>query len=126
LRKGLKIKACFVFLAWLMIFMHNVIPHNHLEESFTGCHELFHHTSPDGNNSDLSLKLNGGPVDVNVCHISNLLFHSFSPDNLIIHSFKDINAGLVCMTDRILICTEPSFFSNHCQGTVFLRAPPAA
>lgn len=126
MRKGLKIKACFVFLAWLMIFMHNVIPHKHLEESAAGCHELFHHTSPNGNNSDLGLKLINEPVDVNVCHISNFLFHSFSPDNLIVHLFKDINADLVFMTDRIPNCTEPFFFSYHCQSTISLRAPPSA
>ncbi len=38
LRKGTKIKAYTIFLSWLMIFAHGIIPHTHFED------DIFRHS----------------------------------------------------------------------------------
>jgi hypothetical protein len=126
LRRNLKIKAYTILVAWLMIFMHNIIPHNHLQENFTGSHQLVQSEFPDNSDTGRTTEFNIPLHEISVCHISNFLYHNFNPDHLIIHTIKDFNVGSVSLAGFIPIVTEQSFVSDHFYGSALFRAPPAA
>ncbi len=126
LRKGIKIKAYAIFLSWLMIFAHSIIPHNHAESDFSLCHghknSAVHHT----NECSKSGEFHDETEDTTVCRILNLLFHHFNQDNLIIQIIKEdyflssLEKGSVVFDRKIY------FYKNNFLGSVQLRAPPLA
>jgi hypothetical protein len=126
LRKGINIKAFTIFLSWLMILAHSIVPHNHIEHDIIGyagnLQSCVHHhdeSSPSG-------ILHDQCGDINSCHISSFLFPHFNQDNLIIQSARDIRISSVLLTGQILFDTDQDFIINDFTGSVSLRAPPAA
>lgn len=126
LRKGIKIKACSVFLAWMLIFVHNIIPHNHLQDNITGCHELVHSANPSEDDCSGPLKFKPEPGDINVCHISNLLYQQFSTDTFISCSDRSADNSTIDQTGIIIFITDEPFIRDSHYGFVPLRAPPSA
>lgn len=126
MRKALKIKALVIFAAWMMIFAHSVIPHNHPDENINGCHELVHKTSPDENDVNGPVKFKNQPEDIDVCHISNFLYHQFGQDNFFYGNYRDISFNPSTIAEHILSLYKQAFFSDHSVGSTSLRAPPVA
>jgi hypothetical protein len=126
LRKAIKIKVYTIMLAWVVIFMHSVIPHNHLLENNTGCRELFHGIVTGDNDCDSTSKLESQPGESIVCHFSNFLFNQFSQDNLIIQSNKESHFYPVLLTGSIFVHPSEPYIYRSYHGTSSLRAPPAA
>jgi hypothetical protein len=126
LRRVLKIKACIILLAWLAIFLHNTIPHNHIYENISGCHELIHDSAAGTDNTGKSSLLVSLPSEIHVCHISGFLFHSFNPDNLITHPLKNIIFCSGALKSPVVLYTDQSYVSDHFHGSISFRAPPAA
>jgi len=126
LRKLLKIKAYTILFAWLVIFIHNAIPHNHIDENTSGCKELIHVSYPGTDDPDRSIKVSGQPSDVKVCHVSSLLFSNFNHDNLIILLVQDFIFNPESLDDLVVSITDQSYISDHFHGTTSFRAPPAA
>jgi len=52
MRKWLKIKAIVLSLAWLVIFLHEAIPHNHSNHQESSCHSIVHSSDPGNNHTD--------------------------------------------------------------------------
>lgn len=125
MRSHLKIKAYFILVAWLAIFMHNAIPHHHINENTEGCHELIHNTGEGNNDSGMSFSLTSQPSETKVCHISGFLFHSFNPENLIVHPVKDLNFSPELIKNIFITNTDQSFLPEHLNGSVSFRAPPS-
>lgn len=126
MRKALKIKAYTILLAWLVIFAHNVIPHNHADENsvcisnYTGFHQ-----SGTGNPSGAAV-LTNEPAEGAVCHLSNLLFHSFSPENLFTCSLKKVDFTPSSRAEKIELSSNHSYIEDDCPGNSLFRAPPEA
>jgi hypothetical protein len=125
-RKALKIKALMLFAAWIMIFAHNIIPHNHPSENISGCHELVHKTNPDENDSNGLHKYKSQPEDIKVCHISSFLFQQFSQDNFYFGYDRDFSLDPSVIAEDYLFTYEQEFFSDPSVGSTTLRAPPVA
>jgi hypothetical protein len=126
LRKGIKIKAYTIFLAWMMIFSHNIIPHNHPNDNITGCHDLIHGTNPAEDDCNGPLKFKSQPDDINVCHISNFLYHQFSEDSFLHHVYVTSGCSTIHLAGSYLFKSEEPFIRDVYNGSVSFRAPPAA
>jgi hypothetical protein len=126
LRKGIKIKAVAIFLAWMMIFIHNIIPHNHLHEDSMGCRELVHNVNPTEDDCSGPLKFQSQPGDISVCHISNFLYHQFSEDSLIHYNAGAADRYIVYITGTVTFITEESSVQDIYYGSSSLRSPPVA
>lgn len=120
MRKGIKYKACLILLSWLMIFAHNIIPHNHHEDNLI---QLCRHID-DG--KELAEKYQNRCDDAALCRISSLLYHQLSQDNLIIQIRKE-NYFCPDQQKGQTICNKKYFFYKSSYYTsASLRAPPAA
>jgi len=126
LRKGTEIKAYVVFLSWLMILAHSIIPHNHFENDISGyagtTQSCIHHHEESGPSGIIHSQCG----DINSCHISSLLFPHFNQDNLIIQASRDINICSSLMTGQSIIDIDQYFIIKDFPGSVSLRAPPVA
>jgi hypothetical protein len=125
LRKALKFKAGIFLIAWATIFAHNVIPHNHANETFSCCNELSHNLSSNSSDGDGTFKFDSEHSDSKVCHLLNLLFHNLSPEAFLAYSWRDINFNPESHCTKILVDGDHSFISDHLKGSTCLRAPPA-
>lgn len=95
MRKALKTKVIIMVAAWMVIFLHDAIPHNHDSSPEHQCHALIHSPSPEqstpaavktckGNDavsySDFSVESHNHDHNV-VCHFSSGLYRSHSLEN---------------------------------------------
>ena len=125
MNKGIKIKAYTILSAWLIIFMHAVIPHNHLEENSGGCHDLIHSIASDDKDCNNSSEFKNQPEDVTICHFSNLLFNHFNEENILISSTGEAHFHQVVLTISFLSDKTEIFLSEPYYGSSSLRAPPS-
>jgi len=124
LRKGLTIKASVLLLAWLVIFFHNIIPHNHIYDSTQNCNNLVHSSFPCTSDNDGSLKFENERPGLQVCHLSNSPFNNLNAEVFLAYFSRDINFA-PCRPACETIDTEGNFYvSDYLYGASFLRAPP--
>jgi len=126
LRKALKIKALVLLTAWMMIFAHNVVPHNHQDDCTIGCNQLVHKISPDENGFSNLYKFRSQPEEVRVCHISGFLFQQFSPDNSYFVDESEPGLSPSVISKDNLPPYNQVFVSEPATGSSSLRAPPVA
>ena len=126
LRRFLKIKAYSILIAWLTIFVHNAIPHNHIYENLTCCKELIHNSFHGNYNPVRSSDAITQSPDAKICHVSTFLFSNFNHDNLIVHFSQDFIFNSDPLIDKVISVTEQSYISDHFHGTTSFRAPPVA
>lgn len=112
--------------AWMMIFAHNIIPHNHPDECVTGCHELVHKTNPVESDSDSLHKYKSQTEDISVCHISNFLFQQFSQDNFYFRYDSELSFNPSVIPVDFSFTSTQEFISDPVIGSTSLRAPPVA
>jgi hypothetical protein len=123
-RRAVKIKAYFILIAWMTIFIHNVIPHNHIEDNFTCCSNIVHKSVGNNNDQITTARLLSQPEEQTVCHASGLLFHNLSQENLATCLPQQINLTPLRIADRIIPFEDQSYFSDHYRGSTPFRAPP--
>jgi hypothetical protein len=126
LRKASKIKAFTIFLAWLVIFAHSIIPHNHVSDNFEGCQELIHEISSSNDNCDGHLEFENLPEETSVCHLSGLLFQQFNQDNIFISTEREDHYYPVILIGSVKVIKSELFLLRPYYGSSSLRAPPAA
>jgi hypothetical protein len=97
MRKALKAKVFILMAAWLVIFLHDAIPHNHDSSPEHKCHSLIHSTTSGHNNST-----DGEGVDADdkvsipdilhrthnhghsvICHFSSGLYRSHGVESVV-------------------------------------------
>ncbi|MCK7533912.1 MAG: hypothetical protein MZV63_24220 [Marinilabiliales bacterium] len=88
MRRALKIKAFVFFLAWIIIFAHSIVPHNHHEADGAVCQNLVHTHSSDDNQTDNILRIENLPCAENVCHLKGFEYFQLNTDNLFLLSDK--------------------------------------
>jgi hypothetical protein len=125
LRKALKIKSSIIFLAWLVIFAHSLIPHNHLQEYYKELNNMIHLFGHAADCEDYKVTLESLTTEnENVCHLSENLFHNsgcegiFLTSENITHITRFIESGIAYYFDKNKIITGFNLYSNS------LRAPP--
>jgi len=124
----LKIKAYTLFLAWGLIFLHNIIPHTHIEEQPHYCHSLFHKITAvhhhHGHETEVSGEGEHQDHDT-VCHYTALFTSS--------HAAADFVAAVPSSDNTVTIpeYSESLYIpgtGNHSdppgKGSLHLRAPP--
>jgi hypothetical protein len=126
LRRALKIKAYTLLLAWIVIFAHNVIPHNHSDEYTTCSHQIINCNDDRSNLAERTVTIQNRPAGDTVCHLSNLLFHSFNPENLFNCSLKKVDFIPCSHAEKIVITNSNSDYSENSPGISLFRAPPSA
>jgi hypothetical protein len=122
----IRIKTYSLLLAWLVIFAHGVIPHHHSDDNCGQITDCCQSDSPSGIDLSKAVMLIDHPSEVKVCHLSNLLFQNFNPENL--HPFISSQPIFIpiCISGKIYISSTVSIISPHSYSTVGFRAPPVA
>jgi len=126
MRSSVKIKTSFLLLAWLIIFTHGIIPHNHSDEALIPADATNHQSSCELSNFSKSLVIRNTPAEEKVCHLLNILFQNFNPENLCTHFSKESVLLAVCSSGKIYIHFSDSLVSASCRSTALFRAPPVA
>lgn len=127
MRRWLKIKAVILSLAWLIIFLHDAIPHNHNNHPGSECHNLVHNLEPEDGIHIEGTSLNNSHdhhAEI-VCHFSSNLFTKHSLDNInifISESFKAVFQGN--SVERVILPAE-TYYSLSLLPGCLLRAPPS-
>jgi hypothetical protein len=124
MRRAIKVKAFVLFMAWLTIFAHAIIPHNHIEDN-PGCHNLIHNSHEASSDNDNSIKYSSQPDDIKVCHLSGFLFQNFTIDNLLLHKADNVSIIPVCREVKILFDPDPNIVIEISPSFVSFRAPPS-
>lgn len=124
MRRALKIKSSVFLLAWLTLFTHNVIPHNHAHEHFVTFSHYAHDPVSCNDNEELSAKTYRGHCSEPVCSSLNLLFHTLNPELFMANSFRDLNFYPEWAGSEIYFKSNDSLSPGKLKGPSFLRAPP--
>ncbi len=88
-RKAIKIKTFFMLLAWSIIFLHAVIPHNHINNHALICHLVCHNrneglsgfSSNTGSSESYHMFVPAGHNDM-VCHFFTHMMFNDNPDKI--------------------------------------------
>jgi hypothetical protein len=125
-------KAVPVGVAWLIIFMHGVIPHNHHQEHASGCVEIYHcchegdhETENTGNTAETVTGSADSEEKHFICHFNTAPFHPLDNDTPFFH--KDNRSSQPERSEPQIHSTYYSqpFISSHLFRPDNLRAPPA-
>lgn len=122
----IKIKTYTLLLAWLVIFAHSVIPHHHSDDNCIQTADCRQSATSAYDELVKSAEFTNQPADLKVCHLSNLLFQNFNPENLLPISAAETITIPLCISGKIYINSTVSFISPQSCSTVGFRAPPAA
>jgi hypothetical protein len=124
LRKAIRIKASILLLAWFVIFLHGVIPHNHLDNPYSDCHSILHSEAAENSRADRAPNFQTLPSEKTVCHYSGFIFSQLSSDNLIFTYDRSafINPPEVLASN--IFSVTVLFISDPNPGISALRAPP--
>jgi hypothetical protein len=122
LRKGIKIKASFMFLAWMLIFSHGIIPHNH-HEDISLLHG-FHNKGCTVETSNIVIKSH--TEDEKGCRISNIIFNKFSQDEQGYTPSNRTSRYFLVQSTTVIYNDHYTFLSGRFTESQSLRAPPCA
>jgi len=124
LRKALKLKASVFIIAWLALFVHNVIPHHHIDNNCESFGHLAHNPVSCTDDTGHAARADNEHQDEHVCSLSNLLFHSLNPEIFLSCSGinPDFNPDLPVSV--FYIGFNKFISSAGTGGTCLLRAPP--
>ncbi|NMB52780.1 MAG: hypothetical protein GX999_10665 [Bacteroidales bacterium] len=120
MRKRIKIKATLIFLSWLMIMAHSIIPHNHQESNL--CMLSKHSHAAPIMNDEYHSHTEGHEV----CQISSILYHQIAQDNLFIESSSNDYSFPELWEELTADNNKHSFYRTCYYASASFRAPPAA
>lgn len=113
-------------MAWLVIFAHSVIPHDHVHDEYAELKSLIHSFSqPTGNlGSDVLTGIPGNDHE-NVCHFTENLFHQINYDVQLITS--EVKNGLTYFDEPIsfMFYEKDQIIPDFILYPNSLRAPPS-
>lgn len=134
MRKALKFKTSLLLLAWSVIFLHGIIPHNHHDHRDPHCTHICHRTSED--RSDSENTLNKNPLIKSilaheeqnelVCHFAAELMHLTDIDQVFIHEDGFHNMSPAAAVNQYLDTGPSGSIIKPAYSLMPLRAPPAA
>ena len=124
MRRAIKIKTFSLIVAWLMIFTHSIIPHNHMDYCSTGCHELIQKTSDENNNVSPTMTFNSMPDNEKVCHVAGFILGQMGQDIPLFHAKKEMTFAVVFVSALKRSSTQIFYIPEHFFSSSSLRAPP--
>jgi hypothetical protein len=125
LRKALKIKTFTVLLAWLVIFAHSIIPHNHLQEHYDELRSLIHYTEHVQECPQIKdIISTNQPDNEKVCHFGENLFHQLNCDELFDTSIKIISLHTPDEENLLVFNEKDQVIPDFILYPNSLRAPP--
>ncbi|MDZ7739972.1 MAG: hypothetical protein U5K32_13085 [Bacteroidales bacterium] len=123
-----------MLLAWSVIFLHGIIPHNHHDHRDAQCHNILHHDCSDDKDNIFDdrhhyhLASSGDDNEHSslICHFTSELVNSAGQDHAFIHQ-----AGLHLDSLPIIVCQyisviKSSRINKPALRLMPLRAPPLA
>jgi len=113
-----------MLLAWLAIFAHGIIPHNHSDFPNADCPGLFHSPGIDHCDSQSSDSFGDLHEERTVCHYSGNVIHELNSDNLIMLSDRIEFIGPYAFMAILTLDKSLHFKPDHHPGISALRAPP--
>jgi len=133
-RKALKFKTSLLLLAWSVIFLHGIIPHNHHDHRAAGCTHICHHTSEDRSDSEITshYKLLIKSIPGNdkqkglVCHFAAELMHQTDIDQVFIHEDEYHNMSPAEADNQYINAGSSCSIIKPAYSLMPLRAPPTA
>lgn len=123
-----------MLLAWLVIFVHGVIPHNHNDHRDAHCHSILHHDCSDdkdntfADNHHYHLTTAGDDYDHSsvICHFTSELVNNAGQDHVFIQQtslYLDSLPLIVCQYISEFKCSR---INDPAYRLMPLRAPPLA
>jgi len=118
-----------LFLAWTIIFAHNIVPHHHhLAEISVGENNCHHESHQERNNHNI---LEASHVECcdhseteHACHFHVEILTKVSLDNIFItHIEKSLFSDISCL-EKQLINYYQEFIPDQIPQKYFLRGPP--
>ena len=134
LRKAIKIKTVLMLLAWSVIFLHGIIPHNHNEHRDAHCHNILHHDCSDDEDNTFTgshhYHLASAADDYDhsslICHFSTELVNNAGQDHTFIHQASLHLDSLPLIVYQYISDIKCSRINNPAHRLMPLRAPPLA
>lgn len=130
-----------MMLAWLVIFLHGVIPHNHNDHSLPGCHQVVHHeeshhedshhdsdTHDDCNNEQGIISNTYSSCekhDAITCHYVSNMFRIYHIDKVFINKTVCSSVETFHSVQNINNCFIIDTGSRPCYSLLPPRAPPS-
>jgi hypothetical protein len=113
-------------IAWLVIFIHGIIPHNHLNEKHNGCHKIIHNIvlHDHERDHDHTSRYADHPAEEKICHFSSFLYNHFSQDSFFLSTNIETHYPPVNLSESFKISYKDYYFSRPYYGSSSLRAPP--
>lgn len=128
LRRNLKIKSSILVIAWIVIFLHGVIPHDHHEPDMGSAKTTCCSHAAEPRNNDHSDQISAESFSTeshSVCHFNPDMLGSVDSDCIFLAPSAMVNAPINFSADIVTPCGE-----LHLPGTPYYRhspgrAPPA-
>ena len=124
MRKAIRIKAAILIVAWSAIFLHGVVPHNHIEGSSTGCQNFFHYTNLEKGLVDRTIRFGNNPSEKSGCTWSGYIYHNVNSENLLIFSEQSMLISSPEVYNSKACHSSVLFITDPHKGISSLRAPP--
>jgi hypothetical protein len=126
LRKSIKIKTFVVFLAWLVIFAHSIIPHNHIQEDSCESKNPIHNVNHLVDNKLQNLSISTPVSDSDkVCHYNYNLFPQQNYEDLLVTSENKNLVSCSIATSVSLYFDKDQQIPEYILYPNSLRAPPS-
>ncbi len=125
MRKNIEIKVTFIFFAWLLIFAHGIIPHNHIDEDLCN-HAGYIHESHDPGADSKSVEFRSLCHDYESCNISNILFQKFSSAEDPLLSESRTSYIPIATSGWYILKYDQQIPDAFAPGSGQLRSPPVA
>jgi hypothetical protein len=125
LKKGIKIKTFTVLLAWLVLFAHSIVPHNHLQEQNCGFKSFIHDFCLVVGTDKCELNIGTpGTDNEKVCHFTNNLFHQLNSDVILVASDETGSLNNSDEKNFFMLYEKDQVAPDYILYPNSLRAPP--
>jgi hypothetical protein len=123
---SIKIKSYTIFLAWLVIFGHSIIPHSHIQEDACESKYLIHNANRIGGIETKDLSISNPVSDGDkVCHFNNNLFPQQNYEDLLLTSENKRLGNNPIETSVSLYFDRDPEIPDYILYPNSLRAPPS-
>ncbi|MFN8240893.1 MAG: hypothetical protein U0X39_09095 [Bacteroidales bacterium] len=125
--KLIRVKATVIFLAWMVIFLHGVIPHVHIQDQPSQCFDLVHSCNHDEKSqSDSDHPEINGSHSEKVCHFPGTLFQHTGYDDIPVVQNLKLHNLPVSEAVSLLVADSDDVNTVLISPASPFRAPPAA
>jgi len=123
-----------MLLAWSVIFLHGIIPHNHHDRRDAGCKHICHHGTQEKGDSGIGVKNNFLLKNINndkeqngmICHFASEVIHQNDIDPVFINEAGDFKMMPIITGNQYITTGSSGRIIKAAYSLMPLRAPPTA